>query len=48
MRPGTEEVVRDACKTMYGADPRPVRPVDYTESKKIAARRDIDDEEGSF
>lgn len=45
MRPASEEIVRDAIKRSYGADPRPVRPVDYRPSEQIEAPdHDADDE----
>lgn len=31
LRPASEEVVRDAARVRYGADPRPIRPVEYRE-----------------
>ena len=43
LRPGTEEVVRNHAKNAYGADPRPVRAVDYRERTQIAHR---DDDQG--
>jgi len=45
MRPCTEELVRDAIKNSYGADPRPVRPLDYREREKISAAQTDDYEE---
>lgn len=38
LRPATEEVVRDAAKNSYGADPRPVRPAAYRERTQIERR----------
>lgn len=35
IRPASEEIVRDAIKHSYGADPRPVRPVDYREPERL-------------
>lgn len=29
LRPATEEIARDSARRSWGADPRPVRPVDY-------------------
>lgn len=36
LRPATEEIVRDVAGKSYGADPRPIRPVDYRPSTQIA------------
>lgn len=44
MRPASEEIVRDSVKRSYGADPRPVRPVDYRPQEQIAAADHPDDE----
>ncbi len=49
VRPCSEEIARDHIKRSYGADPRPVRPVDYRETPKIGASHDFDEvEEGTF
>lgn len=41
LRPVTEEVARDFARDRYGADPRPVRPVDYR--PQITAESDDDE-----
>ena len=44
LRPSTEELVRDAIKRSYGADPRPVRPVDYQPAQRIETRASGEEE----
>jgi hypothetical protein len=49
LRPATEELVRSEIARSYGADPRPVRPLDYKEREQLEAPKhdpddDIDDE----
>lgn len=39
LRPSSEDIVKDAVNRSYGADPRPVRPVDYREPEAIPDRR---------
>lgn len=39
LRPCTEEIARDHAKRSYGADPRPVRPVDYQPQQQL---QDVD------
>ncbi|MCQ0986431.1 hypothetical protein [Jiella marina] len=41
LRPTTEEIARTSARERYGADPRPVRPVDYR--PQITAEEDVDD-----
>jgi hypothetical protein len=46
LRPAAEDIVRDAIKRSYGADPRPVRPVEYRiEPPREPADEDFDDDE---
>lgn len=35
IRPATEEICRDTAYRSYGADPRPIRPVDYRPQPQI-------------
>lgn len=35
LRPATEEIVRESAARSYGADPRPIRPVDYRPQSQI-------------
>ncbi len=44
IRPATEEVCRDTAYRSYGADPRPIRPVDYRPRPAIAASDDDGDQ----
>lgn len=44
LRPSTEEIVRDAIKRSYGADPRPVRPVDYQPAPRLEARGESEED----
>jgi hypothetical protein len=37
MRPASEEIVRDAVRRSYGADPRPIRPVEYRPSERLSS-----------
>jgi hypothetical protein len=37
LRPASEEIVRDSIKRSYGADPRPIRPVEYKDRTQLEA-----------